>query len=161
MIKLKKFNYKKVYYKVVNDEERHNGLQYKTGLVTDVIPFNSDPAASCVPGGIYFTTLDYIGQFYKLGNKIRPLTIPKDCKDVLPDPSGDKFRAKSVYMKEAFPKEKIFELMPDKIKGSLDLGGCDLKGIKLPQSVGGSLYLGGCDLKGIKLPQNLINKVIS
>ena len=43
---------------------------------------------------------------------------------------------------------------------SLDLGGCDLRGITLPQSVGGSLYLGGCDLKGITLPKNLKDKVI-
>jgi len=40
-------------------------------------------------------------------------------------------------------------------KSSLDLSGCDLKGITLPQSVGGSLYLSGCDLKGITLPQSV------
>jgi uncharacterized protein YjbI with pentapeptide repeats len=38
------------------------------------------------------------------------------------------------------------------VGGSLDLSGCDLKGITLPQSVGGSLDLSGCDLKGITLP---------
>ena len=45
-------------------------------------------------------------------------------------------------------------------KSSLDLSGCDLKGITLPTSVGGSLYLSGCDLKGITLPTNLKYKVI-
>ena len=39
--------------------------------------------------------------------------------------------------------------------GSLDLSGCDLKGITLPTSVGGSLYLRGCDLKGITLPTSV------
>ena len=41
------------------------------------------------------------------------------------------------------------------IGGSLDLSGCDLKGIKLPDTVGGWLYLSGCDLKGIKLPKTV------
>ena len=39
----------------------------------------------------------------------------------------------------------------DYVKGSLDLRGCDLKGIKLLTTVKGYLYLSGCDLKGIKL----------
>ena len=36
--------------------------------------------------------------------------------------------------------------------GSLDVRGCDLKGVKLPGTVGGSLDVSGCDLKGVKLP---------
>ena len=47
------------------------------------------------------------------------------------------------------------ERMPQSVGGSLDLSGCDLKGVKLPQSVGGSLYLRDCDLKGVKLPQSV------
>ena len=43
----------------------------------------------------------------------------------------------------------------EKFCGSLDVGGCDLKGIKLPTSICGSLYVRGCDLKGIKLPENV------
>jgi uncharacterized protein YjbI with pentapeptide repeats len=45
--------------------------------------------------------------------------------------------------------------LPTSMGGSLDLSGCDLKGIKLPTSVGGSLDLSGCDLKGIKLPTSV------
>ena len=40
--------------------------------------------------------------------------------------------------------------------GSLDVRGCDLKGVKLPASVGGSLDVRGCDLKGVKLPDCMI-----
>jgi hypothetical protein len=36
---------------------------------------------------------------------------------------------------------------------SLDVSGCDLKGVKLPSTVGGSLDVSGCDLKGVKLPK--------
>ena len=45
--------------------------------------------------------------------------------------------------------------LPTSVGGSLDLRGCDLKGITLPTSVGGSLYLSGCDLKGITLPTSV------
>jgi uncharacterized protein YjbI with pentapeptide repeats len=44
---------------------------------------------------------------------------------------------------------------PKSFRGSLDLSGCDIKGITLPRSVGGSLYLSGCDLKGITLPRSV------
>ena len=38
------------------------------------------------------------------------------------------------------------------VTGSLDLIGCDLKGITLPTTIGGWLVLRGCDLSGITLP---------
>jgi hypothetical protein len=47
-----------------------------------------------------------------------------------------------------------------KFESSLDLRGCDLKGITLPQSVGGSLDLSDCDLKDITLPPAFKNKII-
>ena len=40
--------------------------------------------------------------------------------------------------------------IPD-VSGSLDLSGCDLKGVKIP-NVNGVLYLSYCDLKGVKIP---------
>ena len=44
--------------------------------------------------------------------------------------------------------------------GSLDLRGCDLKGVTLPRTIGGSLDLRGCDLKGVTLPQRLKKQTI-
>ncbi len=64
---------------------------------------------------------------------------------------GDKIktpRAKIVAVNGGIPPEFL-------AIGSLDLRGCDLKGITLPQSVGGSLDLRGCDLEGITLPQSI------
>ena len=46
-------------------------------------------------------------------------------------------------------------VLPKSIGGYLDLSGCDLKGIGLPKSIGGSLNLSGCDLKGIVLPKSI------
>ena len=45
--------------------------------------------------------------------------------------------------------------LPTSVGGDLDLIGCDLKGIALPTSVGGWLDLSGCDLKGITLPTSV------
>ena len=45
--------------------------------------------------------------------------------------------------------------LPTSVGGSLDLSGCDLKGITLPTSVGGYLDLRGCDLKGITFPTSV------
>ncbi len=151
---MKKFNYSKIYYKVTNQLENHNGLQYHDGLVVDPIPFNSDPKQSCVPGGIYFTDIHHIGEFFRYGDWVRPLKVPKREKIIL-DPDGKKWRTHRVNMQTRMPKLEILKLMPKKIKGSLDLRGCDLKGITLPQSVGGYLDLRGCDLKGITLPQSV------
>ena len=50
--------------------------------------------------------------------------------------------------------------LPTEVGRSLDLSGCDLKGITLPTSVGGSLDLSGCDLKGITLPTNLQSRIV-
>ncbi len=40
------------YYKLTNEEECHNKMQYKTGLNTDILPF--DPSEACKAGGLYF-----------------------------------------------------------------------------------------------------------
>ena len=45
------------------------------------------------------------------------------------------------------------------IGGSLDLRGCDLKGVKLPESIGGWLDLHGCDLTGVKLPKSIRGEI--
>lgn len=42
--------------------------------------------------------------------------------------------------------------------GSLDLSGCDLKGVTLPSTVSGSLDLSGCDLTGVTLPNIVYGK---
>jgi len=45
------------YYKIVNPEG-HQGMIYKEGLNTDVLPFN--PTGNCEPGGIYFSREDIL-----------------------------------------------------------------------------------------------------
>jgi len=65
------------YYKILNDNEKHQGLQYKTGLNVDPIPFN--PFGDREPGGIYFAEKDILG-FIDYGPWIRKVIIPEDAQ---------------------------------------------------------------------------------
>ena len=62
------------YYKILDKEENHHGLQYKTGLNIDPIPFN--PSGNCLKGGIYFSR-EHILCFLNYGCWIRGVTIPE------------------------------------------------------------------------------------
>jgi hypothetical protein len=84
-----------MFLKITNQEENHHGLQYHTGLVEDIIPF--ERKGTCVAGGIYFTTPQYICRFLSFGEWIRELTIPKDA-EMVKDPGGDKWRASKVVL---------------------------------------------------------------
>jgi len=91
-------NRKKIYYKITNQKENHRGLQYRDGLIIDPIKFNDNSKDSCVEGGIYFTTKEYLHKFFGYGYWIRPIKLPSDANVVL-DPSGDKYRADSLFFK--------------------------------------------------------------
>jgi len=88
-------------------------LQYKTGLVIDPKPFNDSPNESCVEGGIYFTTKEYIHRFFWMGTNLRPVKIPKDARVVL-DPEGDKYRADRVILREKKDLDYYFDHLFDK-----------------------------------------------
>lgn len=124
-MKNQSFNYSKTYYKVVREDDTHNGLRYRAGRVDDPVPFNNDPTASCVAGGIYFTDIENIALFFAWGEKVYPLTIPAGSP-VVADPSGNKWRAPTVIMQDAISKMDAIALMPEKISGSLSLSGCTI-----------------------------------
>ena len=65
------------FYKILNEEECHYGLQYKTGLNIDPIEFN--PSGDCQPGGIYFAKENILA-FLHVGHWIRKVTIPEDAQ---------------------------------------------------------------------------------
>ena len=117
---MKKFNRKQVYYKLTNETENHHGLQYHTGRVVDIIPFNDNQEKSCVPGGIYFTDKDHILEFGGYGPWVRPLTIPEGVEVIL-DPDGNKFRAHEVEMQERIPLEEFVKTVNMKKQGYVDL----------------------------------------
>ena len=55
-----------MYFKITNQEENHNGLQYQNGLVEDILPFNDNPDDSCCKGGIYFSEVKHIFKFFHM-----------------------------------------------------------------------------------------------
>ena len=63
------------YYKILNEEEKHNDMKYKKGLNTNILPFN--PTGDCEAGGIHFASKDILG-FLPYGNYIREVTLPEN-----------------------------------------------------------------------------------
>jgi hypothetical protein len=65
------------FYKILNEDEKHFGLYYKTGLNIDIVPFN--PYGNCRPGGIYFSR-EHILAFLSYGPWLRKVTLPEDAR---------------------------------------------------------------------------------
>lgn len=106
------------YFKILNKQECHHGLQYKTGLNIDPVPF--EEKGSCVPGGIYFASKD-IFAFSHYGVWVREVKIPKDAKMVKdPEEGPEKFRADRVILgrKRKLWKEATIKWM---IKNGADI----------------------------------------
>ena len=110
-----KFDYSQTYYKVTNENECHNGYQYKDGLNILTEKFNDDPNDSCVPGGFYFTDYEHLPDFFWLGTWIREITIPTDAR-VIKDPDGDKWRTDKIILGNKYHIKNDFAKWFDKEK---------------------------------------------
>ena len=64
------------YYKITNHLEKHHGYQYQDGLNILDKPFEEE--GKCVPGGLYFTTIEHIPNFYSYGVYLREIFLPQD-----------------------------------------------------------------------------------
>ncbi len=98
------------YYKITNEKENHNGLQYHDGLVVDPNEFNKDPKKQHEENGIYFTTKELLHEFFMYGCWIRPISIHEDANVIL-DPQGDRYRADKVI----FEDRKTFDYYFDNL----------------------------------------------
>lgn len=67
-----------VYFKVTNESECHYGYQYKDGLNVLDQNFNDDADDICGPGGFYFTTKEYIHEYYGYGVNLRIVELPEN-----------------------------------------------------------------------------------
>jgi len=83
------------FYKITNKEEKHQNMQYKTGLNVDILPFN--PYGDCESGGIYFAKEDILA-FLWYGSWIRRVTIPKDARVYENPGSPKKWKADKVIL---------------------------------------------------------------
>jgi len=83
------------FYKILNEEETHNGLKYHDGLNEDPLEFN--PSGDCESGGIYFAREDILA-FLHYGPWIRKVTIPEG-ESIYENPgSPKKWKAKRVVL---------------------------------------------------------------
>lgn len=95
------------YLKLTNKTANHNGLQLVEGLNTDPIPFC--PSGDCNPGGIYFTTSDYLHIWltYKKDLEIVwEVEIPKDAKVYH---EGNKSKADKLILKNPMSIKKYLK----------------------------------------------------
>ncbi len=83
------------FYKITNEKECHQGLQYHDGLVKDILPFN--PYGDCTSGGIYFSSEDILC-FLAYGPWLREVTIPKDARVYENPGSPKKWKADQVRL---------------------------------------------------------------
>ena len=83
------------YYKILNKDEKHNGMQYKFGLNVDCKKFN--PSGNCNPGGIYFAREDILA-FLGYGHYIREVQLPEDAQVYENPGSPKKWKADKVVL---------------------------------------------------------------
>jgi len=88
------------FFKVFNENENHNDFQYSVGLNVLIEEFNNDPNDECVPGGFYYTTLEYISSFFLFGNHIREVFIPQDAMTVHVNSMCTRFRSNMIILSE-------------------------------------------------------------
>ncbi len=121
-----------MYLKITNLEENHHGLQYMDGLNVDPVPFVKE--GTCVPGGIYFTTPEYICNFLHMGCYIREVMVPEDA-EMVEDPSRNKWRASKVILG---PRKDLSELETWKwlVDNGSNIHACDNYALRLCSCLG-------------------------
>jgi hypothetical protein len=64
----------KLFFKITNTEENHNGFQYVDGL--NILDKEFEEEGSCVEGGLYFTDIEHIFDFLDYGINLREIILP-------------------------------------------------------------------------------------
>ena len=107
-----------IYYKITNENENHNGFQYKDGLNVLKEKFNDNPYHTCVRGGLYFTDLEHIINFLDYGCYLREIELPLNDPEfkIVKDPSGNKWRANKIILKNRYDLKNVdtFKLLIDR-----------------------------------------------
>jgi hypothetical protein len=77
---VEEFDRSKTYLKVIDENKIHNNMIYELGINEDILPFNDNPEDSCVKGGLYFTTLEYLPKFCDYGTIVAEIKILDNSK---------------------------------------------------------------------------------
>jgi hypothetical protein len=82
------------FVKILSEDLKHNGFQYKEGMNVDTKPFDNNFNSS-FGYGLYFTTNKLIYDYLSYGPLIADVTVPLDANVVQ---FADKFRADRIYI---------------------------------------------------------------
>lgn len=102
-------NQTKKFWKITNEKECHNGYQYQDGLNVLYEPFNDDPEASRVKGGLYFTDEENICFFLDRGVFLREVILPTNFRElkVIVDSERNEWRANMIYFGKKYDLRDI------------------------------------------------------
>jgi hypothetical protein len=94
------------FYKLLAVDLCHcNGFIYQEGLNVDPLPF--DPSGTCQPGGLYFTTLEYLPIWHRtIWPLIADVTLPPDAR-VYAEPCGTKWKADRLVLSDIRPLSRF------------------------------------------------------
>jgi hypothetical protein len=83
------------YWKITNEEENHNGMQYHDGWNTDINEFSSRPFCG---GGLFFASRDILG-FLNYGCYVREVTFEETEEVIEVNSYGlQKFKAHKIHL---------------------------------------------------------------
>nr|WBF70235.1 ankyrin repeat protein [Megavirus caiporensis] len=112
----------KLFLKITNEKECHNGYQYKDDLNKLEGKFNDNPKDSCVPGRLYFCEPKHIHYYFDYGVNLREIYLPINDPNfkMVQDPEGNKYGANMIILgkKHSLNDPKTWEFM---INQGLDL----------------------------------------
>jgi len=94
------------FYRLTNEEELHKKILYKTGINTDILPFN--PKGECEPGGMYFFHISQLHMYKKYCSDIefiRKVSFTENSKIYV---ERDKFKTNEFVLgeREIFDEQK-------------------------------------------------------
>jgi len=101
--------------KFMHDDDKHYGMQYKSGMNHDIKPFDS---ITCSGGGIYFTTIEYWeSHVWTYGDSGREVRIPDDAYVYIE--SHDKLKCSHIWLGDREEKFKLIRRLFDQYIKSL------------------------------------------
>ena len=114
---------KKSYFKILREDEIHNGLKFKTGRNEDPNAADLRSTPSCAAGAIYYVSADHITDWMRVGPWIREVTLPRGRHHV-EDPGGGKYRSHCVILgvKKPWAELKTMKWLVE--KGAKNLDAC-------------------------------------
>lgn len=102
----KPFDRNITYYKIIHSDCKHFSHIYQIGLNVDAVEFN--PSGTCQPGGLYFTTWEYIHMYFHRGSLIAEVKIPENAR-VYEDSKGKKWKADKIEILCLIPLNKYYK----------------------------------------------------